>query len=74
MAKKYTTTVTMRPVCECGYTFEELHYNNRNKRFAPHICPNCKRTIETFTFDDLTKRTPNADGDICICEQKGDWL
>lgn len=59
--------VTMRPVCECGYVFEELHYNRYSKTFAPNVCPNCNRVIGTFKYDDLSKRTSDSDGDILIC-------
>lgn len=74
MTDKCTTTVTMRPVCECGFVFQELHYNKFRNILAPSSCPNCNRIIETFTFDDLAKRKPDDNGDICICEPKGDYL
>lgn len=70
---KPTVEVAMRPVCECGFVFEELYYNKFNNRFAPSMCPNCKRIIETFRFDDLTKRKSDENGDICICEPRGDF-
>lgn len=60
--------VTMRPVCECGHVFESLSFNTRNHSFTPYICPGCKRVIDTFRYDDLTKRRPDEDGDLCICE------
>lgn len=74
MDKKYTVTVSMKPVCECGYIFKVLHYNIRNKVFAPSVCPNCGCAIETFTINDLTKFKPDADNNICICESDGDCL
>lgn len=65
---KHTVGLIMRPVCECGYIFNELYYNDREKLFAPHVCPKCKRFIEAFSYCDPSKRTPDSDGNICLFE------
>ena len=66
--EKFTTEVTMRPVCECGYVFKELSYNKLGNVFYPKICPNCNRNIERFTFYDLSKYVPDKDGVIKLTE------
>lgn len=54
---KYTTTLKMLPVCECGHIFEDgivlykdiAEINNLKhaiNRIDPPYCPSCKRKIE----------------------------
>lgn len=37
------------PVCECGYVFKNISYNQKTKIFNPDVCPNCRRIIESIS-------------------------
>ena len=57
-------TVTMRPVCECGYIFQELceSYSESMEQykkypvfdgFTPSRCPSCNKSIESVISRDM---------------------
>lgn len=60
-------SVDMRPVCECGYVFEELTYNRDEGTFKPKCCPKCAGWIEQFSYTDLSKRSYDENGNISLC-------
>ena len=68
MDDKHSVELTMRPICECGYVFNELRYNTLSHRFAPYVCPKCMRNIDTLSCIDISNLTSDGNGDICICE------
>lgn len=45
-------TLTLAPVCECGYVFEELKLlqHDWGIDFYPNSCPNCKKKIGLLLY------------------------
>ena len=52
-----TVHVCLTPVCQCGYVFKELQYNEP-EGFIPSCCPSCGKRIENMYFQ-LPNKNPN---------------
>lgn len=56
--------IKIKPICECGYIFDKIYVTKHvediggqfavmGTTFEPSACPNCKRKIESVSFDTL---------------------